>query len=130
MAIILELAVMAIAAIISAFFFLLTHFDVTNAILVSGLIQLLNLKSDWSTGMRLGIFLGLILLFVVIQHTFRIGRIAFSIFSIFVFGFFGYAWKNYDTRTIQLTVMAVCMAVGALLNWLSWNWIKMNLQGE
>lgn len=130
MTIILELAVMAIAAIISAIFFLLSHFDVTNAILVSGVIQLLNLKSDWSTGMRWGIFLGLILLFIVIQHAFRIGRIAFSIFSIFVFGFFGYAWKNYDTRTTQLTVMAVCMAIGAILNWLSWNWIKMDLQGE
>ncbi len=130
MAIILELAVMVVVAIISAVFFLLSHFDVTNAILVSGLIQLLNLKNDWSMGMRWGIFLGLILLFIVIQHTFRIGRIAFSVFSIFVFGFFGYSWKNYDSVTTQLMVMAVCMAIGAILNWLSWNWIKMDLQGE
>lgn len=99
--------------------FLLMHFEVTNSLLASILVQLLTLKIEINSPLRWLMFFGVLIVCLVIQSAFKIGRIAFAIFSICVAGLIAYIFKTYDSRTTQLTITAICMCVVGLLNYFS-----------
>lgn len=64
-------------------------------------------------------FFGVVIVCLIIQGVFKVGRIAFAIFSICIAGILGYMWKTYDSRTAQLTAVAIWMCVVGLLNYFS-----------
>lgn len=99
--------------------FLLRHFEVTNSLLASILVQLLTINNAWSSSFRWLLFIGVVIICLVIQGVFKIGRIAFAIFSILIAGILGYMWKTYDSRSAQLMACAIWMSVVGLLNYLS-----------
>ena len=99
---------------------LLLHFDITNSILVSGLIQILTREQPWSPTIRWCMFFGVLLVCLVLQNASKLMKILFGVFSSFVIGVFGYGWVSYETKQEQWMVTIVCMAVGALLNYFCW----------
>lgn len=99
--------------------FLLRHFEVTNSLLASILVQLLTINNVWSSSFRWLLFIGVVIVCLVIQGVFKSGRIAFAIFSILVAGILGYMWKTYDSRSAQYMACAIWMSVVGLLNYLS-----------
>lgn len=64
-------------------------------------------------------FFGVLIVCLIIQGVFKIGRIAFAIFSICIAGILAYMWKTYDSRQVQLTTVAICMCVVGLFNYFS-----------
>ncbi len=99
--------------------FLLMHFEVTNSLLASILVQLLTLNMNINSGFRWLMFFGVLIACLVIQGVFKIGRILFAVFSILVAGLMAYIWKDYDSSTTQLTITAVAMCVVGVLNYFS-----------
>ena len=99
---------------------LLLHFDVMNSILVSGVIQLLTLNKDWSTGMRWAIFLGIVALCWVLQNISLIMKILFGAFSTVSFGLLGWIWIPYESVQKQWAACLICVALGMFLNILCW----------
>ena len=117
-------------AILNAVLFLLRRFDVTNSILVSGIVQMLSIDQKWNTALRWCIFLIILVACLLLQHMFKVAQILFSISSILALGFFGYVWKSYDSSLTQMLVTISCMAIGVLLNFVSWTGIKMDKVAE
>lgn len=99
---------------------LLLHFDVTNSILVSGVIQLLTLNKDWSPGTRWAMFLGILAVCWILQNISLIMKVLFGLFSSFALGVLGWGWVTYDNVQQQWTVFFICVAVGIFLNVLCW----------
>lgn len=120
----LEIALMIFSGLVAAATFLITHFDFTNSILFSGMIQLLTIKQEITTPVRWIMFLGIFLVCLILQHTFKAGRIIFTVFSVLVFGILGYGWKTYDTKLAQYLAMAVWMLVAGMLNYVRWVTMK------
>lgn len=120
----LEIALMIFSGLVAAATFLITYFDFTNSILFSGMIQLLTIKQEITTPVRWIMFLGIFLVCLILQHTFKVGRIIFTVFSVLVFGILGYAWKDYDTKMAQYLAMAVWMLVASVLNYVRWVTMK------
>ena len=120
----LEIALLIISGLITVATFLITHFDFTNSILFSGLIQLLTIKQPIDTPVRWIMFLGIFLVCLILQHSFKIGRIIFTVFSVLVFGLLGYMWKEYDSKASQYLAMAVWMLVAGVLNYVRWVTMK------
>lgn len=112
-------ALMILSMLLQLGLFLLRHFEVTNSLLASILVQLLTINVDISSTFRWLMFLGVVIVCLVIQGAFKIGRIVFAIFSICVAGILGYMWKTYDSRTAQLIAVAIWMCVVGLLNYFS-----------
>ena len=96
--------------------FLLLHFNVTNSLLAGILVQLLTINQEWSSGVRWLLFIGVVVVCLVIQRVFLIGRIVFAVFSVLVAGILAYGWVNYDTRSAQLMACAIWMVVVGVLN--------------
>lgn len=116
----IELFTLPLMAVIHLVFFLIRRFDVTNGLLVSGIIQLLNLDKPWDPKVRLGLFIGVVILSVLIQKFSKIGRLLFALFSCTSVAILGGIWKHYDSQTTQYVVMGICFVVTALLNYASW----------
>lgn len=110
---------MILSMLIQLGLFLIRHFEVTNSLLASILVQLLTINIDINSTFRWLMFFGVLIVCLIIQGVFKIGRIAFAIFSICVAGILGYMWKTYDSRTAQLTAVTIWMSVVGLLNYFS-----------
>ena len=112
-----ELFTLPLMAVIHLVIFLIKRFDVTNGLLVSGVIQLLYLDKPWDPKMRLALFIGVVILSVLIQKFSKIGRLLFALFSCVSVAILGGIWKHYDSQTTQYVVMGICFIVTALLNY-------------
>lgn len=110
---------MILSMLIQLGLFLIRHFEMTNSLLASILVQLLTINIDINSTFRWLMFFGVLIVCLIIQGVFKIGRIAFAIFSICVAGILGYMWKTYDSRTAQLTAVTIWMSVVGLLNYFS-----------
>lgn len=108
------------SAVINIGMFLLRRFDVTNSLLVSGVVQLVTIHNPISTGIRWTMFIGIVIVSFVLQHSFKVFRVIFSVASIFAACFIAYAWKHYDTTQEQNIAMLISGAVVAVLNLISW----------
>ena len=118
--VIFSLIIMVVGAILWCCIHLIFRFDITNSILVSGMVQILTREVQWSSTMRWCIFLAVLLVCLVLQNVSKLVRFLFGSFSIFVMGVFGYAWVDYSSKREQWTVTIICMVVGALLNYFCW----------
>lgn len=118
--IIFSIIMMMVSLVIWCCTQLLLHFDVTNSILVSGVIQLLTLNKDWSPGTRWAMFLGILAVCWILQNISLIMKVLFGLFSSFALGVLGWGWVTYDSVQQQWTVFFICVAVGIFLNVLCW----------
>ena len=110
---------MILMALLSLGIYLMFHFDVTNSLLASILVQMLTYEMDISSTFRWLMFFGVLIICLLIQGLSKIGKVAFAIFSILIAGLLAYIFKTYDSRTTQLTVTAISMCVVGLLNYFS-----------
>ena len=110
---------MILSMMIQLGLFLIRHFEVMNSLLASILVQLLTINIDINSTFRWLMFFGDLIVCLIIQGVFKIGRIAFAIFSICIAGILAYMWKTYDSRQVQLTTVAICMCVVGLFNYFS-----------
>lgn len=118
--IIFSIIMMMVSLVIWCCTQLLLHFDVTNSILVSGVIQLLMLNKDWSPGTRWAMFLGILAVCWILQNISLIMKVLFGLFSSFALGVLGWGWVTYDSVQQQWIVFFICVAVGIFLNVLCW----------
>lgn len=108
------------SAVINVGMFLLRRFDVTNSLLVSGVVQLVTIHNPISTSVRWTMFIGIVIVSFVLQHRFKAFRVIFSVASIFAACFIAYAWKHYDTVHNQNMAMLIAGVIVAALNLISW----------
>lgn len=66
--------------------FLFTHFDVVNSMLIGGLSQFFVRNYEWSISSRWILFFVVFMVCEIIQHSFKIGRILFTVFSVYTAG--------------------------------------------
>ena len=119
-----ELGMLVIIGLIRLVLFLIRRFDVTNGLLLSSLVQLVNVNREWTASFRWILFFVVLGVSVIIQHCSKVGKIVFSIFSSISAGLIGAVWMPYDTVVTKYTVMVVCILVVAILNYVSWMGMK------
>lgn len=108
------------SAVINIGMFLLRRFDVTNSLLLSGVVQLVTIHNPISTGIRWAMFIGIVIVSFVLQHSFKVFRVIFSVASILAACFIAYAWKHYDSVHDQNIAMLISSVIVAALNLISW----------
>ena len=91
-----------------------------NSLLVSGVVQLVTIHNPISTGIRWVMFIGIVLVSFVLQHSFKVFRVIFAVASIFAACFIAYAWKHYDSVHDQNIAMLISSVIVAALNLISW----------
>jgi hypothetical protein len=126
--VLLEIGLMIVSGVITAATFLITHFDVTNSLLFSGMVQILTYKQEITSSVRWIMFFGIFFVCLVLQHAFKVGRIIFTIFSIVAFGFLAAIWKEYGSTMAQLTAVGVWMLIAGILNFVSWVTMKEQIE--
>ena len=119
-----ELGMLMIIGLIRFTLFLIRRFDVTNGLLLSGLIQLVNVNRDWTASLRWILFFVVLGASLLIQHYSIIGKVLFAVFSSVSAGLLGAVWMQYDSNATRYTVMVVCFTVVAILNYASWTGMK------
>ena len=117
------------AGTVSVVMFLIRRFDVTSALLVGILTQMLAKDMAWTTQMRWVIFAVMVAVCVFLEYKSHIVRLIFSIFSTLVLCFFGYVGVTYDSTTTQWIVTVCCLAAGVFLNYISWCNLEMKKMG-
>ena len=110
---------MILMALLRLGIYLMFHFEVTNSLLASILVQMLTYEMDISSTFRWLMFFGVLIVCLLIQGLSKIGKVVFAIFSVLIAGLLAYIFKTYDSRTTQLTVTAISMCVVGLLNYFS-----------
>ena len=116
----LSIAMFIVTAVVNVGLFLIRRFDVTNSLLVSGVVQLVTIHNSISTGIRWVMFIGIVLVSFVLQHSFKVFRVIFAVASIFAACFIAYAWKHYDSVHDQNIPMLISSVIVAALNLISW----------
>lgn len=116
----LSIAMFVVTAVVNVGLFLIRRFDVTNSLLVSGAVQLVTIHNPISTGIRWVIFIGIVLVSFVLQHSFKVFRVIFALASVFATCFLAYAWKHYDSAHDQNMAMLISSVIVAALNIISW----------
>lgn len=107
-------------AVIKVVLFLIRRFDITNSLLVSGVVQLVTIHNPISTGLRWVMFLGIVIVSFALQHRFKVFRFIFAAASVFAACVLAYGWIHYETVKDRNIAMGISMAVVAVLNLLSW----------
>lgn len=116
----LSIVMFVVTAVVNVGLFLIRRFDVTNSLLVSGVVQLVTIHNPISTGIRWVMFIGIVLVSFVLQHSFKVFRVIFAVASIFAACFIAYAWKHYDSVHDQNIAMLISSVIVAALNLISW----------
>lgn len=119
-----ELGMLILIGLIRFTLFLIRRFDVTNGLLLSGLIQLVNVNREWTAGFRWVLFFAIFGISMLIQHFSKVGKVLFAVFSSISAGLIGAVWVQYDSSITRYAVMVVCFAVVAFLNYASWTGMK------
>lgn len=118
--IIISLGIFIIALLLRFALFSLTHIDITNSVLFSGLVILLLIDKEWNSQVKIWLFIVFVAAGVILQHTNKIIRMVYSIISVLFLGSIVYGWTNYETQEVQLLVTFIFLWVGMYLNGLSY----------
>lgn len=116
-------------AIVKIGSFLVRRFDITNSILISGIVQLLTINCQIGSGVRWLMFIGIGTVCYVLQHKIKVFRFIFAGVSIFAACVLAYSWVDYETIRDRNIAMIVATSVVAALNLLSWAGIRAQEQG-
>lgn len=113
---IIGLAIGVLSIIFRGFIALIFRFDILNAIIVSGWIQLFMVNRGWSSNVRWGVFFIIFLLVYVLQNIHNGIKIIIGIFSTVLIMAVGYGWMSYETNADRRIVVMICMVIGIFLN--------------
>jgi len=114
------LIILAASFIFKGFVSLVFRFDILNALVMSGLVQLLAVNKEWGTLNRWSWFLIIFLVCFTLQRIFKRVKYIFAGVSIILIMAIGYGWTLYDSKITQFMVVLFCIVVGVFLNSLCW----------
>lgn len=112
--------------VISCILFLINCFDVLSSGLASLLCYIFTYKQGWDKKIYIAMSIVVFLISIILQHSFVIARIIYTIFVCVVVALLGACWKTYDTVAQRYTIMAICFAITAFLGFVSWCGISNN----
>lgn len=114
------LIILAVGFIFRGFVTLVFRFDILNALVVSGLVQLLVIHKEWSNFIRWSWVLIVFLVCFVLQRIYKSVKFILAGVSTILIMAIGYGWASYDSRIKQFMVVSVCLVVAVILNSLCW----------
>lgn len=109
-----------IGIVFSVIMFLISRFDILSSGLMALAGYILTYKQEWNTAVYI---IGAIIIFgisMILQHTFLVARIIYTVFVCVMVALLGGCWKTYDTESQRNMVMLICFGVTALLGIISW----------
>lgn len=109
-----------IGIVFSVIMFLISRFDILSSGLMALAGYILTYKQEWNTAVYI---IGAIIIFgisMILQHTFLVARIIYTVFVCVIVALLGGCWKTYDTESQRNMVMLICFGVTALLGIISW----------
>lgn len=109
-----------IGIVFSAIMFLISRFDILSSALMVLAGYILTYKQEWNNAVYI---IGAIIIFgisMILQHTFFVARIIYTVFVCVIVALLGGCWKTYDTESQRNMVMLICFGVTALLGIISW----------
>lgn len=109
-----------IGAVIACVLFLVSRFDVLSSGLASLLFYMLTYTLEWNKTIYIVVAIAIFLVSMILQHTFVVARIIYTVFVCVVVALLGGCWKTYDTETQRNKVMIICFVVSAVLGLVSW----------
>ncbi len=115
-------AVIAVTLNVAGFIF--THFDVVNSAMLGGLAQVFTRNMELTSTSRWILFLAIFIICELVQHVSKIGRIVFTIFSVYAAGMLSTMFMPRDTRPEAIKIAFIWMIVALVLNVIRWSTIK------
>ena len=109
-----------IGIVFSVVMFLISRFDILSSALMALVGYALTYKQGWSNAAYI---IGAIIIFgisMILQHTFLVARIIYTVFVCVIVALLGGCWKTYDTESQRNIVMLICFGVTAVLGIISW----------
>jgi len=109
-----------IGIVFSVIMFLINRFDILSSALMALAGYILTYKQEWNNAVYI---IGAIIIFgisMILQHTFLVARIIYTVFVCVIVALLGGCWKTYDTESQRNMVMLICFGVTALLGIISW----------
>lgn len=113
---IIGIAVLILSLVFRGCIILMFRFDILNSILLSGLVQMLTKDMNWSKTTRWIMFVGILILSLVLQHTHKSMKVLLGIMSTVLLMALGYGWTTYDSKLNQILAVIVCCGIGLILN--------------
>ena len=104
--------------------FIFTHFNVVNSAMLGGLAQVLTRNMELTSTTRWILFLAIFIICELVQHASKIGRIVFTIFSVYAAGMLSTIFMPRDTRPEVIKIAIIWMLVALVLNAIRWSTIK------
>ncbi len=104
--------------------FIFTHFDVVNSAMLGGLAQVFTRNMELTSTSRWILFLAIFIICELVQHVSKIGRIVFTIFSVYAAGMLSTMFMPRDTRPEAIKIAFIWMIVALVLNVIRWSTIK------
>lgn len=104
--------------------FIFTHFDVVNSAMLGGLAQVITRNMELTSTSRWILFLAIFIICELVQHVSKIGRIVFTIFSVYAAGMLSTMFMPRDTRPEAIKIAFIWMIVALVLNVIRWSTIK------
>lgn len=114
----------AFLIILKAIGFLITHVDVVNSMLIGGLAEFFTMDFPLTSSSRWILFLAAFIVCEVIQYSFKIGRIIFTIFSVYAAGALSTMFMPRDTRPETIKIAIIWMLIIFVLNLFRWGKMK------
>lgn len=109
-----------IGIVFSVIMFLISRFDILSSALMALVGYALTYKQGWSNAVYI---IGAIIIFgisMILQHTFLVARIIYTVFVCVIVALLGGCWKTYDKESQRNMVMLICFGVTAFLGIASW----------
>ncbi len=109
-----------IGIVFSVIMFLISRFDILSSALMALAGYILTYKQGWNNAVYI---IGAIVIFgvsMILQHSFFVARIIYTVFVCVIVAVLGGCWKTYDTEAQRNMVMLICFGVTALLGIISW----------
>ena len=117
--ILIGLLFLSISLIFRGCITLLLRFDILNAILISGLFQLLTTETKWSNELRWLAFVFGFVIILELQRRYKIMRLMMGGVSTVLSIAVGYGWTSYDSKWKQILVILGCLVLSVGLNYFS-----------
>lgn len=104
--------------------FLFSHYDVVNSMMLGGLAQFFTRNMELTFTSRWLLFFAVLILCEIVQHASKIGRIVFTIFSVYAAGMLSTIFMPRDTTPEVIKIAIIWMFVVLVFNAIRWSTIK------
>ena len=115
------LGVGGISMILAAVTFLFCRFDLLSSGLLAAVFYVITCRQGWGNSVYFCGIAGIILISMILQHSFKAARIVYGIFTCVVVSLFGTVFLGYDSKWKMYLIMLACFSGPALWGVVSWN---------